>query len=97
MLGLDPERFWQITPRLYMIETAAAMRRAERADELVLTAAWLTARLQRSKKIPSLKQLLSRDRAGSDAGMYLDGAKARLPKMSLSEWCARGRSTERPE
>lgn len=97
MLGLDPERFWRITPRLYMIETDAAMRRAARADELVLTAAWLAASLQRSKKIPPLKRLLGRDKGKPDAGMYLDSAKERLPKMTLSEWCARGRRTEAPE
>lgn len=93
LLGLDPDRFWLITPRLYMIETDAARRRAEHADELVLTAAWLTAALQRSKKIPPLKKLLSRSEGKTDAGMYLDGAKARLPKMTLTEWCARGRRT----
>lgn len=71
-----------------MIETGAARARIERQDEMTLTAAWLTASLQRAKKIPPLKTLLGGSDAKPDIGFYLDGAKAALPKVRLSDWMA---------
>lgn len=71
-----------------MIETEAARARIERQDEMTLTAAWLTASLQRAKKIPPLKTLLGRSDAKSDIGFYLAGAKAALPKIKMSDWMA---------
>lgn len=80
-----------------MVETAAAQRRADRQDEMLLTAAWLNASLQRAKKIPPLKKLLKKSGGKGDIGMFLAGAKASLPKVKLSDWCARGPRTESPE
>lgn len=80
-----------------MIETAAAQRRLDRQDEVALTAAWLNASLQRAKRIPPLKKLLARSDGKADIGMYLDGIKAVLPTVTLSEWTARGPRTESPE
>lgn len=80
-----------------MIETAAARRRAEQQEELALTASWLTAVLQRAKKVPTLKKLLSRPGAKSDIGHYLAGAKVTLPAMTVSDWRAARSSAQTPE
>ena len=80
-----------------MIETQAARARIERQDEMTLTAAWLTASLQRAKKIPPLKTLLGRSDAKPDIGFYLATAKAALPKVRLSDWIAGKTNTPPPE
>ncbi|MDS9468212.1 hypothetical protein RGQ15_11605 [Paracoccus sp. MBLB3053] len=76
-----------ITPRLLLIELDAASKRIERQDELVLTAAWASAALQRARKLPKLAELLRRgsDRK-QDLRMYLDGARARLPTITMDQW-----------
>lgn len=96
VLGLDPERFWLITPGLYLIETSAARRRLEQQQEMDITVAWLSAKLARAKKIPPLKKLLGKG-GKADIGFYLDVAKSSLPKVRLSELLARGPRTDTPE
>jgi len=56
--GLPPDRFWDLTPRLYMLEMKGAAKRIERDSRSALEAAWLGAKLQRAAKIPTLEKLL---------------------------------------
>jgi hypothetical protein len=74
--GLDPARFWGITPRLYMIEMEGAVERARRARELV----WFTAMLPYLKEKQTLAQF-----TGVEAK-----AKPKLPdwRDELSRWQA---------
>lgn len=80
-----------------MIETSAAQRRIDRQDELTLTAAWLTASLQRAKKIPSLKKLLAKPGDKTDIGLYLAGVRESLPKVRMSDVLKAGPRTQPPE
>jgi hypothetical protein len=57
--GLPPERFWTLTPRLYMIEMRGAADRLERQRRERIEDAWLVATLGRAKRIPSLDRLLA--------------------------------------
>lgn len=49
--GLDPARFWDITPRLMALEMDGARLREQRARELT----WFGAMLPNLKKIPTLR------------------------------------------
>ncbi|AZV00402.1 hypothetical protein pthi1_p37 [Paracoccus phage vB_PthS_Pthi1] len=49
--GLDPARFWEVTPRLYSVEIEGAGIRLEREREMV----WWGAMLPHLKKAPDLK------------------------------------------
>ena len=60
--GLPPERFWQITPRLYATEMRGAANRIERERRFQIEAAWMNAGLQRFKRMPPLDKLLPRQR-----------------------------------
>ncbi|MDZ7906337.1 MAG: hypothetical protein U5N55_11605 [Cypionkella sp.] len=55
--GLPPDRFWDLTPRLYMIEMQGAANRLDREHKDRLAGAWLAATLSRSKRIPALEKL----------------------------------------
>lgn len=50
--GLDPARFWKITPRMMALELEGAAIRIARERELV----WLGAMLPYFKKTPSLEE-----------------------------------------
>lgn len=52
MAGLPPDRFWELTPRLYSTEMKAAARK--RGWERTLT--WEGAMLQRMEKPPGLEE-----------------------------------------
>jgi hypothetical protein len=56
--GLPPERFWTLTPRLYLVEIRGAADRLQREKRNQIEAAWLFAVLARTKKIPDLEKLL---------------------------------------
>ncbi|UFS65276.1 hypothetical protein [Paracoccus denitrificans] len=79
-----------ITPRLLLFEMDAARARIERQEDVILTAAWASAALQRVKKLPKLSEMLRRGpKPKQDLRMYLDGAKARLPAITMDQWRAR--------
>ncbi len=52
--GLPPERFWTITPRLYVTEMNGALARIRRERGLV----WESAFLPWQKKAPSLSEFI---------------------------------------
>lgn len=56
--GLPPDRFWTLTPRLYLLEIRGAADRLQRERRSQIEAAWLNATLSRAKKIPTLDKLL---------------------------------------
>lgn len=96
-LGLDPDRFWRITPRLILVELDAAQLRQRRNEDMMLTAAWVSAGLQRASKMPKLKALLRRETDEKpDLRMYLDGMRAVLPSITMDEWRTR-HSTRVPQ
>ena len=56
--GLDPDRFWTLTPRQVQAElSAAVVRRRDHQNEL-LWAAWHMAAFYRMEKLPDLKKLM---------------------------------------
>lgn len=91
MLGLDPERFWVLSPRQAMLEIDAADERRTRADELAISAAWLSGMIARAAKPPKLSDLLTRRRGGGkpDPQMYLNGLRWQLPRVSMQDWLGR--------
>ena len=58
--GLPPERFWDITPRLYITEMQGARKLLERQQSERIETAWITAALTRAKKMPPLDRMLRR-------------------------------------
>lgn len=52
--GMDPARFWDITPRLLEIEFKGVKGRLRREREMV----WYGAAMARSEKMPSLEKFL---------------------------------------
>ena len=61
--GMDPERFWQLTPR----EVAREMRALQRRDEtLARRIAWHTVRFTRMKRVPALVDVLPSTRPAAD-------------------------------
>lgn len=68
-----------------LTEIDAAQERQKRADDMVISGAWLTAILQRQKKVPKLEKLLARG-AKPDMRMYLDMLKAQLPGITMDDW-----------
>ena len=90
--GLPPERFWDITPRLYIIELRGARKRLEREQSERVEAAWITAALTRSAKLPKLDKLLgikARPRRPEEVKAQLAAISSVLPKITLAEWRAR--------
>lgn len=57
--GLPPDRFWHLTPRLYMIEMRGVSERFERTRRERVEDAWLVATLSRAKHIPRLDRLIA--------------------------------------
>lgn len=49
--GFDPARFWEITPRLYVLEMQAAQERLKRERAMV----WWTAMMPHAKEPPSFE------------------------------------------
>lgn len=70
-----------------------ASRRRARHEDVILTAGWLAAKLQRLKKVPDLDQVLGKsERQPRDLGFYLDELKVVLPTTTIDEWAARVRA-----
>lgn len=58
--GLTPSEFWDLTPAETML---LIEERSEEARTTVIQTAWLTARLSRTKRVPTLSRLLASRRA----------------------------------
>lgn len=56
--GLDPDRFWQVTPRQAENEIGAAAKRRHQHHNELAWLAWHIAALGRTKKMPKLKDML---------------------------------------
>ena len=57
--GFNPESFWDITPKELRLLTEATARRLEREHNSQAWHTWHLAALQRQKRLPDLKKLLS--------------------------------------
>lgn len=68
-----------------------AQERLKKNQSLAITAAWIGAALQRSKKLPKLDELMPRERRSDrqDLQMYMGRMRATLPRITLEEWRAR--------
>lgn len=62
MIGFDPESFWDQTIRTMAIAINGKLRAARREHNQRAWLAWHTAALQRSKKLPTLRSMLARDK-----------------------------------
>lgn len=56
--GLKPDEFWSLTLREFSLYIEAYSRRMRQEHEQSMIAAWLTAKLGRAKRIPTLNRLL---------------------------------------
>jgi hypothetical protein len=57
-LGLPPDRFWDISPKLAVMEMEAMRARLDREADDRIELAWVTANLMRMAKIPAIETLL---------------------------------------
>lgn len=57
--GLDPDRFWRITPREMAVDLEGARTRLQAEQDARAWLAWTTAALIRAQKMPALETLLS--------------------------------------
>lgn len=92
--GLPPERFWEITPRLFWLETDGARKRLEREQRDRIEAAWFTESFARLKKLPPLDRVLAGKKARKTAEEIRDDFRAmasQLPKISLEQYLERKR------
>jgi hypothetical protein len=58
-IGIGEERFWHLSYRQLFRELVVAREKVERQHNRDTALAWRTAMLQRAKKIPGLKELLT--------------------------------------
>lgn len=88
-VGFDPTHFGSLTPRLFYAHMAGARKRLEREREDRIEAAWLGSLLQRQKKLPSLKTLLSKPKPlrGKEVLAMLRARTRNLPKRTWEQWC----------
>lgn len=61
--GFDPDAFWRLTPRLYLIHMEGARKRMEREAKDTAWAVWHVAALGRVKKMPRLNQFMPSEKA----------------------------------
>lgn len=57
--GVSVIEFWDLTPRETFMSMEGYLWREERRQQAEITAAWLTAKLSRARRVPALKQLLA--------------------------------------
>ncbi len=58
--GVEPDEFWDSTLRHTLLQIEGFLYRQEISAERQVSSAWLMAAWQRSKKMPSLRSVLSR-------------------------------------
>jgi hypothetical protein len=57
--GLDPDRFWRITPREMVAHLEGARERLKAEQDGRAWLAWTTAALSRAQKLPDLESIMS--------------------------------------
>lgn len=93
--GLPCERFWDLTPRLYLIEMEGARGRLEREQKDRLEGAWYGELLRRQKKLPKLEKLLAGDpppKSKEELQAALSAIRERLPAITLEHYLERKRT-----
>ena len=76
--GLSVEAFWALTPH----ETLLAVNAASWRNEQLLSVAWYTAALMRTRRMPKLKQFLGHDGARALKGKELDRRTSEFEEIS---------------
>lgn len=74
--GLDPARFWDVTPRLALIEMNGAELRHRRDRANV----WLGAAMSRAEKLPTFEKFVGIDQDRSTYVRQFDDAWDRLDR-----------------
>ncbi|MFD1913799.1 hypothetical protein [Halodurantibacterium flavum] len=90
--GFDPDAFWRLTPRLYVIQMQGALARIRGEARARIEAAWLTAMLSRATRIPPLEQLLRGPEgrpAPEELRAEMRALSNSLPKRTWKEWRSR--------
>ena len=70
------EEFWSLTPRELHLVMEARVWQMEQARKQAVQTAWLTAALERSKRMPSLRRMLGNDKARPLHGAELERRRA---------------------
>jgi hypothetical protein len=68
MIGFDPESFWDQTFRTMAIAMHGKLRAARRELNQRAWLAWHIAALQRSKKLPRLKSMMTKEKPRAQSG-----------------------------
>lgn len=90
--GFDPEAFWALTPRLYLLQMQGRAAREDSESRRMVTGAWLAAMLFRSAKLPRLSRLLKDGHtSGSDTDVRhrLASLRSSLPAVTMDDWRSR--------
>ena len=83
-MGLDPSRFWHLTPREASTIMKGASKRLIREQNQTAWLAWHIAALERAKKLPKLETLLIKPKRKEDAPSAKDAAMVRGYFMALA-------------
>lgn len=86
--GRDPDRFWSLTPRRYLVELMANAVVARERRESPISQAWLTSVLTRADKIPDLDSLLNPPPPPTIEDVIRD-LRVEAPRKSWGEWLAK--------
>lgn len=78
---MEPDDFWNSTLRYTLLQVEGFIYRQQIDAERQVSSAWLMAAWQRSKKMPSLRSVLSRSKRGKDKLPDKQQTKAELDQM----------------
>jgi hypothetical protein len=78
---VEPDDFWNSTLRHTLLQVEGFIYRQQIDNERQVSSAWLMAAWQRSKKMPSLRSVLSRSKRRKDKPIDKQQTKAELDQM----------------
>ena len=79
--GMDPDEFWDSTLRHTLLQIEGFLYRQEVDAERQVSSAWLMAAWQRSKRMPSLRSVLSKSKRRTGKPPDKQKSKADLDDM----------------
>lgn len=91
--GLNPDRFWGLTPRLYLAHMRGAADRLEDEHRNRAWLAWHVEALSRQKKLPDAEEFIGgkagKVERGGDVALRLAALRAGLPTITQEQWRAK--------